>query len=219
MCHEIFCLLKERPLVFVKGCSSENLICLEHEQSSDEPQLAQGGPFAPQSVPALGQLKNLQIYAPELLGTLPLFLPRLSLDAEKTVDPFAHLTRTSSWMAPQYGKGRKRTGEYYYNSTDNGIFFSQESYKSSLIQTLKQNKDPHLFGFSNNYPNVQRMGGDSRKICNLLLPTTAGQQSSSYIQWQETEFNFTQFLGARKQYLPQTFHNNINSIYTMKKAV
>jgi hypothetical protein len=73
-------------------------------------------------------------------------------------------------MAPQYGKGRKRTGEYYYISTDNGIFFSQESYKSSLIQTLEKNKDPRSFGFSNNYPNVQRMGGDSRKICNFCFP-------------------------------------------------
>jgi hypothetical protein len=73
-------------------------------------------------------------------------------------------------MAPQYGKGRKRTGEYYYISTDNGIFFSQESYKSSLIQTLEKNKDPRSFGFSNNYPNVQRMGGGSRKICNFCFP-------------------------------------------------
>jgi hypothetical protein len=114
-------------------------------------------------------------------------------------------------MAPQYGKGRKKTGEYYYNSTDNGIFFSQESYKSSLIQTLEQNQDPCSFGFSNNYPNMQRMGGDSRKICNLLLPTTAGQQSSSSISHNS--------LGLGNKYLPQTFHNNIHSIYTMKKAV
>jgi hypothetical protein len=56
-------------------------------------------------------------------------------------------------VSPQLNGNSIREGtiEYYYNNKINDILLFQESYRSSLIQTLEKNKDSYSFGFSSNF--------------------------------------------------------------------